>query len=186
MNGLKVTLAAATVALVSAGGLQAATIDLVAATNDGTTLVAPEATITAEMGSTLFVGDFTPNSVCPLGGSGCDGAMTLTFGFDVNNLMFDYGFGNPGDSASLSFFDGLGALLALFSLNSDAGLVFADLSAVGTFRSVLFDNTASTGAGYAYGNISYDVAAVVPLPAAGWLLFAGLGGLAAMRRRKQV
>lgn len=33
--------------------------------------------------------------------------------------------------------------------------------------------------------VSYETPSAVPLPAAGWMLFAGLGGLAAMKRRRK-
>lgn len=46
----------------------------------------------------------------------------------------------------------------------------------------LFEGTAGATAGYA-GNISTSVAAI-PVPAAGLLLLGGLGGLAALRRKK--
>ncbi|MFN7222402.1 MAG: VPLPA-CTERM sorting domain-containing protein [Paracoccaceae bacterium] len=170
-------------ALALAGSAQAAVIDFTTATNDGTTLVATGATATAGAGTTLAVGDFVANALCPLGGFGCNGIMTLTFDADVSNVTFDYGFGNPGDSASLSIFDGLGALISSVLLTSTSGVAFADLSYLGALRSILFDNSASTGAGYAYGNVTYTPAAV-PLPASLPLLLAALGGAALIRRRK--
>ncbi len=176
-------LGATVTALAFAGSAHAAVIDFTTATNDGTTLVATDATVTAAAGTTLQVGDFAANALCPIGGAGCNGVMTLTFGQDVSNVSFDYGFGNPGDSASLSIFDGLGALISNVLLTSTAGVAFADLSYLGTLRSILFDNSASTGAGYAYGNINYTPAAV-PLPASLPLLLAALGGAALIRRRK--
>ena len=136
-------------------------------------------------GSTMIIGDFVANATCALGGQGCNGVFTLTFDFDVMNVMFDYGFGNGGDVATLSIFDGLGGLLGNLLLNSDSGVASADLSSFGTLRSILFDNSASTGFGYAYGNISYEPAtAPVPLPASMPLLMAGLAGVALLRRKR--
>lgn len=179
---IKVTSAVALLAF--AGSANAAVLDLTTATNDGQTLVATDATITAGAGTTLLVGDFVTNAACPLGTFGCNGIMTLTFDFDVDSVMFDYGFGNFGDSATISIFDGLNALIGNLFLDFTAGVAFADLSSFGTLRSILFDNTAATGAGYAYGNFNYEAVAAVPLPASFPLLLAGLGGIALLRRRK--
>jgi hypothetical protein len=167
------------------GTANASVIDLTTASNDGATLVATDATITAGASSTLFVGDFVANSVCPAGTFGCNGSMTLTFDFDVTNVFFDYGYGNDGDSAALSLFDGLGILVANVLLTSTSGVVSADLSGYGTIRSIFFDNTAATGAGYAYGDINYTQAATVPLPASLPLMMAGMGGLAMLRRKRK-
>lgn len=173
-------------ALTLATSAPAAVIDLTTATNDGATLVATDATITVGAGTTLLVGDFVANAVCPLGNFGCNGSMTLTFDFAVTDVSFDYGFGNLGDSALLSIFDTLGGLLGNLLLNSTSGVAFADLSGFGTIGSIFFDNSASTGAGYAYGNINYVAAAPIPLPASLPLLLVGLGGIALLRRKTQV
>lgn len=161
----------------------AAVIDLPGGTNDGTTLTTPEATVTAGPNTTLIVGDFIDNAVCPLGALGCNGSMTLTFNFDVNGVSFDYGFGDPGDSAQLSIFDRFGALLGSLGLNLTSGTASADLSGFGTLRSIVFDNTAATGAGYAYGNINYN-GVPVPEPTTLPLLLAALGGISLFRRKK--
>jgi hypothetical protein len=168
-----------------AGAAQAAVIDFVNASNDGTTLIAADATVTAGAATQLFVGDFINNSVCPAGGDGCNGIMTVLFGFDVTNVIFQYGYGDEGDVATLSIRDALGALIGSVTLNSVSGVASADLTSFGSIRSILFDNSTSTGRGYAYGDINYVPASVVPLPASLPLLLAGLGGLALLRRRRQ-
>jgi hypothetical protein len=107
--------------------------------------------------------------------------MTLTFDMDVSNVNFEYGFGDDGDSAALTIFDGLGAIIGFLALDLTAGTSFADLSGFGTLRSILFDNSASTGLGYGYGNINYEA---IPLPATLPLLLAASGALVALRRRR--
>ena len=171
----------------AATSANAAVLDFTTATNDGTTLTTPDATITAGAGTTLQIGDFIANAVCPLSSFGCNGSMTLTFDFDVSNVAFDFGFGDSGDSATVTGYDSIGNVIGSLLLTLTSGTSSASLAALGVLRSIVFDNTAATGAGYAYGNISYDRAAVVPLPAALPLLLAGLGGLGALgahRRRK--
>lgn len=182
---MKLALIALAATFMLATAPKAAVIDLVSATNDGTTLTATDAVIVAGAGTTLLVGDFAVNAVCPLGALGCNGLMTLTFNFDVLDVSFDYGFGNTGDSALVSVFDMLGTLLGSLSLTSTSGVASDSVSGFGAFRSLVFDNTASTGAGYAYGNINYNRVAAVPLPASLPILLGGLAGLALLRRRQQ-
>lgn len=182
----KLKMAIFAVAMAASGSAEAAVIDFVNATTVGTTLFATDATVTPGASTGLIVGDFIDNAICPAGGEGCNGIMTILFDFDVNNVMFQYGFGDEGDVATLSIRDALGALIGLVTLNSDDGVASADLTSFGSIRSILFDNSASTGFGYAYGDINYVAASVVPLPASLPLLLAGLGGLALLRRRRVV
>jgi ABC-type sulfate transport system permease component len=61
-----------------------------------------------------------------------------------------------------------------------------DLSGFGPLRTIVFDNTAATGAGYAYGEMTYTlVDAVVPLPATLPMLLAGAGALVLAGRRRR-
>ncbi|ARE39059.1 hypothetical protein RGUI_0918 [Rhodovulum sp. P5] len=147
-------------------------------------LTMAEATVTADIG-TLLVGDFVPNAVCPVT-SGCEGQMTLTWNFDVENVNFEYGFGNPGDEATVSAYDDMMNFVGSVLLTLQSGTDLEDISGLGVFRTLVFDNTASSGAGYAYGNVNYDrVGADVPVPASLPLLFAGVAGLGLVRRARK-
>jgi hypothetical protein len=183
---IRCTLVGATFA-VAASASDAAQLDFTSGVLIGgdTILTMPEAVLTAGSVTTLNVGDFVANAVCAVL-SGCTGIMTLTWNFDVENVSFVYGFGNPGDFATITAFDAAMASVGSVCLDLESGLASADLSALGVFRSLEFDNTGPTGAGYAYGNVNFDraVDAPIPLPAALPLLLAGLGGLGLVRGRR--
>ena len=98
-----------------------------------------------------------------------------------------------GDKAELevSFLDASGGTLGsdAFSApvdgNNDDGHVVAG-SFLADIWGIRFDNPGRNPGNVRFDdiNLSYTVAAV-PLPAAGWMLLAGLGGLAAASRRKK-
>lgn len=172
---------AAVAAIGVAGGAGAAQLDFtsVGAGNKGSQIVLPDATVDLISGSHLNVGDFIPNTVCAIA-AGCNGIFEITWNMIVRGVDFEYGFGNPGDSAVITGYDAGGNLVGVRNLTLTNGTSFEDLSAFGAVKRIVFDTSASTGAGYAYGNINY---APVPLPAALPLLVAALAGLGLMRRR---
>lgn len=194
MNGLKVTLAAATVALVSAGSLQAATIDVVQAP---TGFFVP--TDLEKYDSPYYNYNGTWDWVHGAIAGAITTAELLIAAFDVD---FDDipGFTGERDEifamddgiwSSLGFLQGGNDIWAFstFTLGSN----FFDDIAGGLQVKMNIDTTNQGWAvTLAKSVITTDGATpppptpgAVPLPAAGWLLFAGLGGLAAMRRRKQ-
>ena len=105
----------------------------------------------------------------------------LMFSFDNNVTIESIKFKDYGDN----FFDlMLGDMTNKLDLKFDAyGLFTATIDAMGDFFAIGAYNSKS---GYKVQSItvSYgDTPSEVPLPAAGWMLIAGVGGLLAMKRR---
>ena len=92
----------------------------------------------------------------------------VAFVFKQGNALSIYGYG--GDLPSMGTY----SLASLFG--QDSGNNLSHLSVYG-YQCVVGDDG---------GDDCDDDETVVPLPAAGWLLLGGLGGLAAMRRRNKV
>lgn len=156
--------------------------------NQGSQIILPEATIDLIDGDFLTVGDFVANAVCSITSSlGCVGEFSLTWNFDVNNVVFDFGFADPGDSAVVSVFNASDSFLGSVNLSLTAGTSTQALLGFSDLRKIEFDTTASTGGGYAFGNINFDraEAAGVPSPSVLALIGLGLAGLG-WRRRKTV
>lgn len=112
--------------------------------------------------------------------SGSTGFLSFgqSFGiFDLNNVAAGF-----STTFSQDRFVGLGfADSVLYGVNNSFELFqWSGVAAAGSFTKVA-DIT-----GVKAGTLLTDASsAVVPLPAAGWMLLAGLGGLAAMRRRQK-
>lgn len=128
-----------------------------------------------------------PNDSDQLDNTVQDEAIKFLFSTAVKIEKIFFSFVDDTDVFSLSvlagktvtsFFDGLdidGNGIGSFTLGSS---VFADSFAIGVI---------GDGVGVKISGIEYSLEepAPVPLPAAGWLLLAGLGGLAVARRKKR-
>lgn len=190
MNIVRTTLAAATLALASTGGIQAATVDVVEAP---TGFFVPTDAEKYDSPFYNYAGTWDWVHGAIAGAITTAELLIAAFDVDYSSGELDEIFAmDNGIWTSLGFLQGGNDIWAFttFTLGSN----FYDDIALGLQVKMNID---TTGAGWAVtlakSVITTDGAApppptpgAVPLPAAGWLLFAGLGGLAALRRRKQV
>jgi hypothetical protein len=164
--------------------------------------VASAATVTVDFDTGSLSGgvytedDFTFASNSPGGvslsndcGSKClqlnnNETITVTY---KNNGLFDllsFAFRSPGNGGDLEITDNNGNSQTITeNLNGNA-LQF--ISFPGQYNGILsFSWTNAENGSGRVDNVSFNISAV-PLPAAGWLLLAGVGGLAALRRKRAV
>ena len=146
-------------------------------------LTVGDATFDTVAGGNVYVyapgGHFDNGGICALGTSfNCENDWTLTFDFAVTNFAFEAAVYNPIDIVQVEAFNGATSLGTIDVLAEGA---FSFGSAVITS---LYFADSSTGAGYAFGDFSYDRASV---PEGGTLAFLAIGLLGlALQRRKQV
>jgi hypothetical protein len=121
------------------------------------------------------------------------GGGSMTYAFSELQTGFSLLWGSPDTYNTLTFFNGadavdLGALG--FSITGNEVAALAPVSPLGTRFAVLtvadiaFDRvTLSSGSNAFEFGLVESTPAPVPLPAAAWMLLAGLGALVAVRRR---
>ena len=174
-----------------AGAPVAATLDFTEVSSGyqrGTVLELSNATVTS-LGSDLYVYRANQSStIGPLGGfcaigGGCAADALIDFkGGPVAALQFTTHGWQSGDRADISIFAG-NSVLSTMTIMANTLVDFTGFSGI---TSMLIDDT-STAAGMAYTNFSFTSASTptaVPLPMAGWLLFAAVGGLVWVKRRR--
>lgn len=132
-----------------------------------------------------------PNSPVLSGSPTYNGAIAVLFDTDQFGVGFDAGFFDDIGSLGLTAFNRNGDLLGTVS-NIGLGIEFLGLvSQSADIAGVLFSLTGVEQAGFAIDSLRFGkvgdiiVPAPIPLPAAGWLLLGGLGGMAALRRRRK-
>jgi hypothetical protein len=108
---------------------------------------------------------------------------TATYTFGSLRTSFSLVWGSPDSYNSLEFYNGTTLVATVFG-GSIVGCCGANITnSLVTISGLQFDSVrfVSGTPAFEYANI-----AAVPLPAGGLLLIAGLGGLAALRRRKTI
>lgn len=162
--------------------------------------VAPPATAPFSSDTVFTLGDFTHDNFPINAGTSITGAtLDVTTDFTIggvagsltSQIIFDH-FETPNDASPCPGGDGIpcGDIVtptlnvgASDSLTIDGVDYFVSVTGFNMGASFLTAENASNTATL-LGTFTADVAAI-PLPAAGWMLLAGVGGLAALRRRKK-
>jgi len=157
-----------------------------------TTISLPNAEVTSFVSDSFVYGGFDfgvgPNGgFCALTDSfSCVGDAEVTFTLGpVSELTFMTYFADPGDSTTISIFDGLVELASfVVSSNVVSSNVLVDFSAFSGITSVFFDDNSegSDGVAYADWEFTQGVLNPIPLPASLPLLMAALGCVSLFRR----
>lgn len=125
-----------------------------------------------------------------------NGGIALLFSIDQVAVGFTAGFFDAIGSTGITAFARDGSLLGTV-VNSITGIEFLGLATddgQAEIAGVFLDLVGNEPAGFAVDNIRFGQADdvvlppdpnVVPLPAAGWLMLAGLAGIAGLRRRNR-
>lgn len=193
---------AALAVVLAAPAAQAATVSFSALPNTSFATMAPTATTgTVQVNVTNSVpGDrrspwkSTPADGNPLATTGIFTAVlagaSALYEFGTRQIAATFVWGSPDDYNKVEFLRG-GAVVDTYEITpvtNIAPATFRQNGATATFTDIAggsFDamRFSSSDFSFEYANLSV---APIPLPAGGLLLIAGLGGLAAMRRRKQL
>jgi hypothetical protein len=195
MNLLKTTLAAATLAIVG-GSASAATINFTGSSSGSPSKSFTVSGITAvatafragPMGILQFAGNVTqngsglgvasfPDTSGDIDGFGLNDFLVLTFDQLVNFSIATFGAVDDNDDWDVFVDNGSGSFLQVAFDSPVNPFDFND----GIVKRIAFG---ADGATDNFRLTSVEVSAV-PLPAAGWLLLAGVGGLVVLRRKRK-